>query len=548
MSEKPIMAVIGSGFGGSVMACRLAERQGYEVHVFERGRRYRQNEFPRRPDQLREAFWDPADGKFGMFEYRSFAETDIDVWTASGLGGGSLIYANVLYEMPPEFFEGWPAGITRAVLDPYYERVSAMMEAQPYPLDNPYYADTPKTQALRRAYERLSSHPLGHAAARLEFPKLAIQFGPPGQKPNHQGVMQSNCIRCGECDIGCNYHAKNTLDLNYLARAEKYGATLHERAEVRAVLPEAGGEGFRVKYFSPGEPENLKEIRARYVIVSAGSLGSTKLLLRMRDSAQLSNLSTALGTQWSGNGDMLGLCLNSADPIYPSTGPVITAAVRFFHGSYPDGFPHGLFVEDAGMPNLLAWYVTAMSPAWESIVAEAKGALLYVLGFLWPRREVNMAKELGPLLFQESRLVSRTLPFLGMGRDRSTGKMELEKDSSRPLQWWEDCEIRLTWDVEPSRLHFDRLREGMERLSTELGGEFLENPLSELNKYIAVHPLGGCPMADTAADGVVDAQSGQVFGHPGLYVVDGSIIPTAIGPNPSLTIAALAERFAERFP
>lgn len=206
MSEKPTIVVIGSGFGGSVSACRLAERQEYTVYILERGRRYGRNEFPRRPDQLREAFWDPEDGKFGMFEYHSFGKTDIDAWTASGLGGGSLIYSNVLYEMPAEFFAGWPGGITPQTLDPSYQKVFDMMEARPYPMDQPTwpYAETPKTKALQRAYERLSAHPLGHAAAKLEWPKLAIQFGPrPGEeKPNKQGVMQTTCIMCGG---GCGY-------------------------------------------------------------------------------------------------------------------------------------------------------------------------------------------------------------------------------------------------------------------------------------------------------------------------------------------------------
>ncbi len=548
VTPKPTVVVIGSGFGGSVFACRLAERQEYIVHVLERGRRYGRNEFPRRPDQLREAFWDPGDGRFGLFEYHSFAKTDIDVWTCSGVGGGSLIYANILYEMPP----GWPGGIRRHVLDPYYHTVLNMMEARPYPVDQPTwpYAATPKTQALMFAYERLSAHPLGFPPAKLEWPHLAVQFGPrPGEEfLNQQGVKQTTCRMCGECSIGCNYHAKNTLDLNYLARAERFGAVVHEHAEVRAILPRPSASGYTVVYSDPRRKEQFEKLEADFVVVAAGSLGSTKLLLRMKHSGQLPHLSPALGTKWCGNGDLLGMCLRSNVPIYPSTGPTITGAVHFYHSSYQDGFPHGLYVEDAAIPNMLAWYITAMKPTWRSWLQGVRGLWRYLKGFLLGRREVNLGDDLGPLLFRESQLVSHTLVFLGMGRDRSTGIITLRPERPRPISWPEDCDMHLAWDSRPSELHFDRLRSAMRRITAELGGTFEENPVSYLNKYVAVHPLGGCPMGDNPQEGVVDACTGEVFGHKGLYVVDGSIIPTATGPNPSLTIAAVAEMLVERFP
>jgi len=533
--SKPRVVIIGSGFGGSVFACRLAESGRYDVHVLERGRRYRRNEFPRRPDQLREAFWEPQQGLYGMFEYQSFPKSDIDVLTCSGLGGGSLIYANVLYEMPAEFFEGWPGGHSRPQLDPYYARVHEMMETRSYPVDRPDwpYAATPKTNALRRAAEGLAANALGHPTAELQYPRLAIQFGPnPGdQIVNKQGVPQTACIMCGECDIGCNYHAKNTLDLNYLARAQAAGATIHTHAEVTSIEP-----GYRVSYCDPADPSRTETIDASRVILAAGSLGSTKMLLRMKQAGLLPMVSKALGTRWSGNGDLLGFSFDSAEELYPTQGPVITSAVRFFHAAYPDGFPHGLFVEDAGIPNLLAWYIAGMAPSSGTFLRGLKGVLDYAKGF-FAERQPNLGDELGPLLFHDSRLVTRAMIFLGMGRDRSTGIFSLQSDG----------DLQLDWDVGPSKLHFDRMVDAMRRLTSQLKGEFVENPLSILNKYISVHPLGGCPMGDTPGEGVVDARSGEVFGYPGLYVADGSIIPTAVGPNPSLTIAALAEIFAERF-
>jgi len=216
----------------------------------------------------------------------------------------------------------------------------------------------------------------------------------------------------------------------------------------------------------------MEQIDARYVILAAGSLGSTKLLLRMKQSGQLPHLSAALGTKWSGNGDLLGLCRNSEDPLYPSTGPVITGAIRFFHSQYPDGFPHGLFIEDAGIPNSLAWYLTALTPTSQSLIRGLKGAWRYLQGVFFGRREVNIGDDLGPLLVHESRVVSNTLVFLGMGRDRSTGVLRLRTNSHAPLKWEDECDLGLTWDSHPSQRHFERLRDGMKRLSAELGGQF----------------------------------------------------------------------------
>ena len=195
-------------------------------------------------------------------------------------------------------------------------------------------------------------------------------------------------------------------------------------------------------------------------------------------------------------------------------GPVITGAVRFFHSSYPDGFPHGLFVEDAGIPANLAWYLTALTPSRRSVSEALQALLLYIKGFFSERREVNIGDELGKFLFHESNLVSRSMIFLGMGRDRSDGVIRLEDPVN--VDEFDDRGIRLTWDSKASRLHFQRLREAMQRLAVELGGRFLENPLSFVTKYIAVHPVGGCPMGDSERDGVVDSvRQGRHLGTKG---------------------------------
>ncbi|RMF93966.1 MAG: GMC family oxidoreductase, partial [Nitrospinota bacterium] len=169
--------VIGSGFGGSVMTCRLAER-GYRVCLLERGREYGMYQFPRRMDEVRnQVFWDPQDGKFGLLELRDYPESDVISVSASGLGGGSLIYANVLMPMPAEFFQGWPGGITREVLDPYYAKVLEMLEASPYPhASDPYYADTPKTTLFQKAAATIQPAPDALEPPTFCYPHLAVRF------------------------------------------------------------------------------------------------------------------------------------------------------------------------------------------------------------------------------------------------------------------------------------------------------------------------------------------------------------------------------------
>lgn len=234
--------VVGSGFGGSVTAYRLAQA-GKSVCVLERGRAYPPGSFTRSPYRARESFWDPPHGLTGMYHYWSFR--GIDALVSAGLGGGSLIYANVFIRKDEKWFvqedlrdggyEYWP--VSRADLDPHYDRVEAMIGLQPYPFDHEPYSKTPKTIAFKAAAE----------ANGLEWflPKLAVTFANEGRPPvtgeaiveeleNLHGRTRTTCQLCGECDVGCNYGAKNTLDYNYLTHAAHHGAELRTLCDVRA--------------------------------------------------------------------------------------------------------------------------------------------------------------------------------------------------------------------------------------------------------------------------------------------------------------------------
>jgi cholesterol oxidase len=549
---RPSVAVIGSGFGGAVMACRLAESQRFDVTVLERGPRYARGSFPRRPEQMGELFWDPDDAHWGLFEYRSFPRSahwwnrgprsGIDVLTAAGLGGGSLIYSSVLYRMPERFFAGWPAGLGAASLDRWYAKVEAMLELKRYPMGETWrYRTAPKARALAEAAAKLRADPRGGPAVTLDWPNLAVQFGERHGLAvvNQQGQHQGTCTMCGECNLGCNEGAKNSLDITYLARAERFGATIRTWSAVTAIRRNPEGPGWRLAVADPrGGRERHHDFDR--VIVAAGSLGSTQLLLEMKGALGLD--SPAMGSRWSPNGDLLGFITHAAFAQQPTIGPVITGALHVDAGSYPDGFPAGAWIEDGGLPSFLIWYLLGKQTGWRPTLAVLGRLFRVAAGWFGARGgEANIGNSLARIILTDPQFLTRTMMLLGMGRDRSTGTLTLQPGSR--YRW---DRLRLAWQSGDGELHYERLRTTMARIAEALGGRYVENPLSFLNRYISVHPLGGLPMAERIEDGPVEAASGRVFGCDGLYVVDGSIIPTAVGPNPSLTIAALAELYAAR--
>jgi len=534
--------VIGSGFGGSVMTCRLAEK-GYKVCLLERGREWKMHEFPRRPDEVRRnMFWNPRDQKFGLAEIRDNPESDVMTISASGLGGGSLLYANVLLKMPERFFKGWPQGVNRESLEPHYETVLSMMEAQPYPFEtNPYYHNTPKTALLKKLAEEMN-------APQFSLPPLAVRFE--GQFPGHQtrnkhGALQSRCNKCGDCDIGCNIHAKNTLDLNYIYRARHLSKPLQPadvRTHAQVTRIEYRDDHYVVTYVIPEFPLQENHFTAKNVVLSAGSIGSTSLLLKMKKHGYLPRLNSWLGKKWSGNGDFISWIFNTEPTVDGTNGPVITGSIEYVFKDTADGSPQGMYIQEAGYPLGYAWFLSGRIPQFESLLGTARLAVKQIKKYLfkmlrWDGHDpVNAGFDFSRII-DRAEFTKRCLILLGMGRDKSDGEIILRDDD----------EAVIRWKMEGSQEHFDRLRNEMKRIAEKVDGFYMENPLTHLNKIITVHPLGGCPMGDSAENGLVN-QWGEVFGYPGLYVVDGSIIPSATGPNPSLTIAALAERIAARIP
>ena len=508
--------IVGSGYGGAVCAARLAEerRRGVRIAVVERGREWVPGTFPehlttfnplnpfdRRVSWVGEQLSRNPLGLYGFYD-----RGDVVAVAGSGLGGTSLINCAVAIEAEDAVFQQpeWPLPFRKG-LHGYYQRARRMLDTHATPED--------------RYPAKLRSH-LGVVAAlksrgRWEgvtaFPvELAVNFTP---HANRQGMRQQGCVQCADCTTGCNVGAKNSLDMNYLPVAWSHGTEIYTQIEVEHV--ERVGDAYRVHFLQrpDGGHEERGWVDTRVLILSAGTLGSTEILLRSRQKHGLP-LSDWLGRGFSGNGNYLGFIdYQYTDP------PVITNTGGVGIALGPPTVPVGTSIQGAidfrleGQP--LVRHVVLEDLAHPS--AHVGGLSLLMLADL-----------------------NRGMTLLGCGHDTASGEIRLEGDN-----------LAVRWpDYERQASHAEIIQH-MREYATAQGGRF--RPFTPARNYTA-HPLGGCRMGLTAQDGVVDDR-GRVFDgtprvpagqvHPGLYVVDGAIVPTALGNNPLLTITALAERAAE---
>jgi cholesterol oxidase len=515
-ADRPYdVVVVGSGFGGGIAACRLAEA-GKRVCVLERGRRFGRDDFADDPQQAPEMLWHEKANPRGLFDVRLMR--DVSVITAAGVGGGSLVYANVQLRAPREVFEqDWPAAVTRQELDPWYTLTEDALQPRATPPD----PALPKVAAFAAAGRRA-----GREASPLP---IAVHFGEQREHP-FSGVPQEGCQNLARCDLGCPVHAKNTVDITYLARAEALGAEIRPLHLVTGIEPPPRpGERWRLA-FRELESGGSGTIEAPTVVLAAGTLGSSRLLLTNR--RRMRNLSNALGTRFSGNGDALGIAFDPAAADVRGArndyGPVMTSMLDY-------SAERGLMVADGGLPanfDVLLDVARGVNVirGWRRWLLRLRDALVY-LGLsdqpMHPR-ELHLAEE---------RPNTDALVFLMIGRDAADGRMRVTPLFRR-------------FDIRWSKAGSAQLFGDLERTAKELAAAAEASPFyaldgGPLSKFTTVHPLGGCPMADDPAQGVVD-DGGRVHGYQGLYVLDGSIVPTALGVNPSKTIAALAERGTAR--
>ncbi len=538
--------IVGSGFGGSVMAAQLAGK-GHEVCVLERGRAYPPGSFPRDPAGISLNFWDPEAGLKGMFDVWSF--DNVDAIVSSGLGGGSLIYANVMLPKDESWFtqptpdgtgvETW--ALSRQHLEKHYRAVSEFLRVQTLPngpADNAFHL--PKTTR----FLEIDAQDGGEQAV---LAPLAVRFRDDNDQPSvgaplndeaygnihGAGYHRRTCRLCGECDLGCNDGAKSSMDNTYLSLASDGGVSIHTLTEVVGLTPTTSPDGHLFKVtvkVHRGDRPTRQTIEAKRVVLAAGTLGSTYLLLRHRDVLNIN--SGALGRRFSGNGDYLGFVHSADTDLACTRGPVITA-YRHYPGT---GGSHGMYIEDAGYPAFAAWLMQ-LGQVGGMAVSAMKKVLVRKLGDLLDVDEdPNLSDDINDILKNGS-FSAGFMPLLGMGRDRPDGRLYLDED--------DDEILRNDWSLATSVPYFDAMRERMKTIAAGFGGQFTRNLISDFFKrVITVHPVGGCPMDTDTSPGVIDT-FGRVRGVPGLRVCDGSVFPGPVGPNPSLTIAAFAHRSAE---
>ena len=510
--------VVGSGFGAAVLACRLAEA-GRSVVVLERGREWTVEDYPSVSNK--HWIWDAErpESENGWIDLRAFR--NMAVVQGAGVGGGSLVYANVSIEAEAHAFaSGWPTGLDAGALREGYARAGEMLEVRTLP-------DGQLTERFKAVHAAATACGYGDRFRKLE---LAVRFDedwsyrlPDAHDTRHsvrgrnaQGIEQGTCVHCGNCEIGCPVQAKNTLDLNYLARARREGAEIRPLHLVSHVA--ALDQGYFVHFERLEEGSRVPgNVLADEVYLAAGSLGTTEILLRSRDVFRtLGRVSARLGEGWSANGDCLTLAIHRDRPVSPTRGPTVSCALSFLDGSVSG---EKFFVEDLGFPGSMGNIVREVAGR-NPLLASAFASFARA-----PRKHIPL---------------DCVVPWFGQAMDASDGTLSLKRRPALPGRW----KLDLDWRPEASKPATDALVAMHRKLVEASGGVLVVPPRSTLARYpFTPHPLGGARMADCAADGVVD-QWGEVFGHPGLFVVDGAAIPRPIGLNPARTIAAVAERIA----
>lgn len=529
--------VIGSGFGGSSVACRLAPYLKDSLCVLERGKRYNMGEFQRNIFKPKGWWWrnEGRDGWKGFYDYSTFEK--FAVLRCSGVGGGSLIYANVILEPVKEIFQNprWPRedpSGKKIDWETEFERQCQKVHDMLRPQKISYKLF--KTKALRHAAEGTQSQD------KFDTPPLAIYFGEKGvykEDPfGRGGPPQIGCTLCGECIIGCNNHSKNTVDLNYLALAQKHGAEVYSQHIVRHIEPSP--DGYVVHF------ENLKwntksSLVAKKVILSAGSLGSTELLLRckygyrrrnIRIGPTLPLLSDKLGQYFSGNGDFGGMATYTDMVVNLAVGPTITGMIDYSKGRNGQRF----IVEEGGFPDILRAHLREMFPDYgfsRKLFQKILEKVKTVMGLDRGMRQ-TFSELLNLLEFKSDH---RMLMFLVMGLDAADGIMKINEEGFLDIEWNPKNSLPLYQEIEKTLLG----------LTHGIKGKFLGNPWwITRNKIYTVHPLGGCPIGSDISEGVVNCY-GNVFGYENLYIADGAVFPTSVGSNPAMSIAAWGERVAE---
>ena len=541
IKDRYDVVVIGSGYGGGIAASRLA-RAGRQVCLLERGREIRPGEYPdTEAEVLCETQVNSPDGRAGspagMIDFHVNEQQNVLV--GCGLGGTSLINANVSLEPEPEVFADprWPAGVREhkdTLLAEGFRLAKEMLKPNPYPDDAPTLK---KLEAQKQSAEAMGKN--------FYRPPINVNFENLPDGLNHVGEEQEPCVGCGDCVTGCNYKAKNTTLMNYLPDAFNHGAEIFCQASVHHL--EKDGDEWLVHY-QPVDVGREKfdaptlVVRADLVVVSAGTLGSTGILLRSAKRGL--SMSPRLGEDFSGNGDQFGFAYNSDQEINgigfgnhkpegrEPVGPCITGIIDMRTG---DDWTSRMVVEEGSIPGGIAGLV----PATMASAAKVEGRDTdrgLVDAIREGKRELESLVR-GPY----HGAMQNTQTYLVMSHDNGRDRICLDDKEA----------VRIDWPGVGEQENFVKASNNLFEATKALGGTYVKNPLWTriLNhSLITVHPLGGAIMAEDAAHGVVN-HKGQVFSgkagadaYDNLYVSDGAVIPTSLAVNPLFTISAVTER------
>lgn len=512
--------VIGSGFGGSVTALRAAEK-GYRVVVVEAGARFADDDFPATSFDTKRYLFRPEIGCYGI--QRIDVLKDCLILSGAGVGGGSLVYANTLYE-PLEAFYADPQWrhITdwRAELAPHYDVAKQMLGV----VQNPHI--TAADRVMREVAEQMG------VGETFRLTPVGVFFGDgdssrsvPDPYFGGAGPDRTPCSNCGECMTGCRHNAKNTLVKNYLHLAERAGATVLPLTTVETIRPRSGG-GYEVEVRYTKNRRVRRTLHAEQVVLAASALGTQRLLHRMKDQGHLPGLSGRLGQLARTNSESL---LGS---VAPDTSVDYSRGVAITSSFHPEPDTHIEPVRYGRGSNLMSLMTTVLTddhgphPRWRTWLRElwaSRGHLLSYYDFKhWSERTVVA-------LVMQSRdnsitTYTRPVPF--------TGKRMLTSRQGHG---------------EPNPTWIPVANEAVRRMAQIMGGRPGGNIGEPFNRPLTAHFIGGCVIGDSPETGVIDPYH-RVYGHPGLHVVDGSAISANLGVNPSLTITAQAERALSMWP
>lgn len=513
MGEHYDVVVIGSGFGGSVTALRLTEK-GYRVGVIEAGRRFDESNLPKTSWDVRNFLWAPRLGCYGI--QRIHLLRDVVILAGAGVGGGSLNYANTLYEPLEPFYEDpqW-ASITdwRDELAPFYDQARRMLGV----VTNPEM--TPADEVVREVASEMGVGDTFHATP------VGVLFGqtstPPGTVVadpffGGRGPSRRTCIRCGECMTGCRHGAKNTLDRNYLYLAESAGAEVHPLTTVVAVRPADGG--YLVEAVRTGRPRCRDEFRADQVVFAAGTYNTQKLLHQMRSSGTLPDISDRLGKLTRTNSEsILGASARRS-------GDDFTRGVAITSSFHPDDHTHIEPVRYGKGSNAMGLLQTVLTdvedgkPRWRTWLAEI-------------RRHPSFLRLLSVRHWSERTIILLVMQTLDNSITVSGGRNAFGRFKLTSTQG----------HGEPNPTWIPAGNEAARRVAAKIDG-IAGGTVGEIaNIPMTAHFIGGCAIGTSSVDGVIDPWH-RLYGYEGLHVVDGSAISANLGVNPSLTITAQAER------